>query len=72
MSVYTDFFMIVRLHMKCGTYMFFIVSEPLPLDPKCVFEILSRLQRTRCSRDRNDILQTHILSGPGVQCEISA
>ena len=62
--------------MKCETYMC-LIGLNLPLqeeddDPKCVLKSLSQILHPQSYRDPIDILQTHTLGGPGVQCKISA
>ena len=58
--------------MNCGTYMFLIALKPPLQDSKCVVKSLRRTWRRQFCRDLDDILQTHILGGPGVQCKIWA
>ena len=66
---------LVRSHMKYGTYMCLVVLKPPAQETEalnCVLESLSWTKLPQFCRDPDDILQTHILGGPGVQCKIRA
>ena len=61
----TPLSIIIRSHIKCGTYMCLIgLKPPLQDKKKCVIESLSLTQCPQFFRDHDDILQTHILGGP--------
>ena len=69
---------IIRSQIKCGTYMCLIgLKKPPPHaalgGSKCVMESLFGMSHHQFCRDPDDdILQTHIFGGPGVQCKICA